>query len=777
MTSTYRLQLVPGSFTFDDARAALEYLDDLGVSHLYLSPILTATSGSTHGYDVVDPTTVSEGLGGRDGLVALSAAARERGMGLIVDIVPNHMGVAKPRENRWWWDVLRHGEQSPFASYFDIDRAADNGADGRLALPILGSADDLAALDIDRSGDQPELAFHEHRFPIAPGTDGADAAEVHARQSYRLVPWDSGLIGYRRFFAVNELAALRQEDPDVFEATHAQIASWFADDLVDGLRIDHPDGLTDPAGYLRRLRALVGPDRWLVVEKILASGEALDATLPVDGTTGYEVLARIDDVFVDRSGEAGLTDLSLAYTDAAGDAAWLEETERRLKRTTAAELLAPEVRRLARAVARHSGGAASGHPDAPELSEAIGEVVARLPVYRSDYRGLEPLLGDVLDSARRARPDLGPALDTLAAAVTAGGEAAARLQQVSGAVMAKSVEDCLFYRTARLTSLQEVGGDPGRFGVSPARFHLDSVAHARSRPASMTTLSTHDTKRGEDVRGRIGVLSQTPELWARCVAEWSEHTPAPDPTVGAFGWQTFLGVWPDDGTPAADVPDLRERLHAYAEKAMREASAQTTWTEPDERFEAAVHEWVDTVLDGPVGVSIGRLAQQLAPHTRSDCLGRKLVQLCGPGVPDVYQGTELPEDSLVDPDNRRPVVVGGVGVPPKLHVVRNALRLRRERPEVFAGAYTALDARGECREHVLGFVRGDDAVAVLATRTSLRLAERGGWDDTTVPLPDGSWLDVLTGTQHSAEALAADVFATYPVALLVRQSGTATADG
>ncbi|NLU82950.1 malto-oligosyltrehalose synthase [Rhodococcus sp. HNM0569] len=801
MGATYRLQLRPDAFTFADAEAVLDHLGDLGVTHVYLSPILTATSGSTHGYDVTDPTTVSAGLGGRDGFERVVRAARARGLGIVVDIVPNHVGIAKPGENAWWWDVLTHGRDSQYAQFFDIDWRADNGADGALALPVLGTADDAAALAIDRSRGAPLLAFHEHRFPIAPGTDGPDARAVHERQHYRLVPWNAGVVGYRRFFAVNELAALRQEDPAVFDASHAQVRSWIDDGLVDGLRVDHPDGLADPAGYLARVRALVGPGRWLVVEKILGRSEALDPTLPVDGTTGYDALARLDGVFVDAAGAPALTALSLARTGDRGDADSLDRHEHELKRATARGLLAPEVRRLARAVERDTEAAHDPGHSRAALVEAIVDVVARLPVYRSDYRGLEGLTGRVLDHARAASPEHASAVDRLADALARGGEAATRFQQVAGAVTAKSVEDCLFYRTARLVSLQEVGGDPGALGWSPARFHADNAQAAARWPAAMTTLSTHDTKRGTDVRARIGVLSQVPALWARCVAEWEDHTPSPDAAFGAFLWQNLFGVWPADG--AAPDATLRARLHAYAEKAMREAGVHTAWTAVDEPFEQSVHAWIDTVIDGPVGRALGRLVAQLAPHGWSDSLGRTVLHLCGPGVPDVYQGTEVWEDSLVDPDNRRLVDFDRIrtlaaalppdatalppdattlptGTPPpldvtgaaKLHVVRNALRVRRARPESFVGGhYTPMRASNDPAGHVLGFARGPaDApseVVALATRLSLRLAETG-WADATLTLPDGAWHDVFTGAEYSGAIAPAELFARYPVALLTR---------
>ncbi|BCN54475.1 putative maltooligosyl trehalose synthase [Prescottella equi] len=785
ITATYRLQLRGDAFTLDDARRLADYLDRLGVSHVYLSPILTAMPGSTHGYDVADPTSVSSELGGRPALVALSAELSERGMGLVVDLVPNHLGIGRPQHNRWWWDVLTNGHRSPFARFFDIDWRDDNGTDGRIALPVLGDERDLLALQVDRTGGTPLLALGEQRFPIAPGTDDGDPREIHARQPYRLVPWRDGRVGYRRFFAINDLAALRQEDPRVFDTTHHQFASWVRDDMVDGVRVDHPDGLSDPAGYLRNLRGLIGPDRWLVAEKILAAGEPLDPTLPIDGTTGYDALAEYGGVFLDPAGTAALTELA-ARAGAAGDRAWLDENGTELRRSVARGDLAPELRRLTRAVLRDSPTFCN--PE--QLRDALVEVLAHMPVYRADYAPLAGIVPRIIGATVDRHPEWQTALTTLASALVDGSESRIRFHQVCGAVTAKAVEDCLFYRTARLVSLLEVGGDPGVVGCSPAEFHLRAHERARFWPRTMTTLSTHDTKRGEDVRARIGVLSQVPELWARCVADWEMSAPSPDGVLGLMMWQNMFGVWPVDG-PSPDGADLRPRLHAYAEKAAREAGVRTSWTAIDTKFEDALHEWIDRVLDGPVGRSIGRIAQHLAPHGWSDALGQKLLQLCGPGIPDVYQGTELWEDSLVDPDNRRPVDFAvrravlksmdtpGVEAPPidasgtaKLHVTRIALRLRRERPDSFVGGhYRPVFGVGPARDHLLGFARGpvgapSDVIA-LATRHSVLIHENG-WGSSSIALPTGSWFDRLTGELHTGSIPLAKVFGRLPVALLVR---------
>ena len=757
--STYRLQLRgPSSgagFTFADAENLLDYLDELGVSHLYLSPILTAGAGSAHGYDVTDPTTVSPELGGPDGLARLSAAARARGMGLVVDIVPNHVGIDQPTQNPWWWDVLRHGSSSSYAAFFDIDWDLDES--GRIVLPILGSDEDVADLEVEGE----LLRLGNLALPIAPGTGNGAGTEVHDRQHYRLVGWRRGNVGYRRFFSITSLAGLRQEDGAVFDASHAEVARWFTEGLVDGVRIDHPDGLSDPGGYLAGLRELLGPSAWIVIEKILAVDEALEPTLPVAGTTGYDVLREVGGVFVDPTGESALTALvESAGVDYRAMPAMLAE----LKVRAATDTLASELRRLRRSIAAAAG------TDHPLLPDAVAALLSHIGVYRSDYPGLSAILPCALAETQSASPELGPALQVIAAALARGGEPATRLQQLCGAVTAKAVEDCIFYRDARLVSLNEVGGEPHRFGVGTAEFHQSAATRARLWPHAMTTLSTHDTKRAEDVRARIGVLSQVPSLWTEFIARWEVQAPCPDAATGQFLWQNIFGVWPVSGEVTTQ---LRERLHAYAEKAIREAAWHTSWNDPDAAFEDAMHRWLDTVLDGPVASALTELVVQLNPHAASDALGQKLLALTVPGIPDVYQGTELWDDSLVDPDNRRPVDYAARRAAlkelqhPKIRVVTTALRLRRSRPDSFLhGEYLPVLATGSAADHVVAFRRGED-ILVAVTRWTVRLTDTG-WGNTVVPLPDGSWTDTLTGAMAAGPTSAAQLFADLPVVLLER---------
>jgi (1->4)-alpha-D-glucan 1-alpha-D-glucosylmutase len=727
--STYRLQMRGDCFTFADAEELLPYLAELGVSHLYLSPILTAAEGSTHGYDVTDPTTVSAALGGREGLVRLSSQARARGIGLIVDIVPNHLGVEKPEQNKWWWDVLTRGRESPYASFFDIDWELD--PEGRIVLPVLGS-----------DGDTPPLGYPR---------DG----------HYKAIGWRNGICGYRRFFSITSLAGLRQEDRAVFDATHVEVKRWFDEGLVDGVRIDHPDGLSNPAGYLEWLREIVGPQAWIVIEKILAVDEPLDRTLPVAGTTGYDALREIGGVFVDPAGARPLTAL-FESTGASYNA--MPELARRLKADAVINTLRSELGRLCRVIVAETGA------DHAELPDAVAALIGHMGVYRSDYLPLSSVLSVALAETATDKPELASPLGLVAAALARGGESAVRLQQLCGAATAKSMEDCLFYRDARLVSLNEVGGEPQHFGVSVAEFHQRASVRARLWPHAMLSLSTHDTKRGEDVRARIGVLSQVPSLWAQYVSAWEQRTPFPDRATGLFLLQNMFGVWPPDG---AVTDELRGRLHAYADKAIREAAVHTSWNDPDDEFESAVHSWIDAVIDGPVATELAGLVARLDEHAHSDALGQKLLALTVPGVPDVYQSTELWEDSLVDPDNRRPVdyqarreALSGLNHP-KIRVVTAALRLRRKRPGTFIdGGYSPVLADGAAAENVVAFLRGDDVLTAV-TRHTVRLAETG-WGETTFALPDGVWTDTIGGDRFSGSVLAAELFADLPVALLER---------
>jgi (1->4)-alpha-D-glucan 1-alpha-D-glucosylmutase len=466
---------------------------------------------------------------------------------------------------------------------------------------------------------------------------------------------------------------------------------------------------------------------------------------------------------VDPTGEQALTGL---YESAGSPYSAIDELARKLKSEAVTDTLASELRRLSRAIRRAAGN------DHPQLADAIAALLSRIRVYRSDYLSLSAVIPSAIAETLESAPELAEPLAIVAAALNHN-EPAVRLQQLCGAATAKSMEDCLFYRDARLVSLNEVGGEPSWFGVSTAEFHRRAADRARLWPAAMTTLTTHDTKRGEDVRARIGVLSQVPSLWAEFVSGWQSRTPSPDPMLGMFLLQNVFGVWPTDGQVTKELSD---RLHAYAEKAMRESAARTSWNDPDSQFESDVHAWLETVIGGDIAAELTVLVARLDSHARSNALGQKLIQLTAPGIPDVYQGTELWEDSLVDPDNRRAVdfdvrrAALATLEHPKLRVTSAALKLRRRRPDTFlSGGYSPIFATGDARDHFVGFSRGND-VLVGVSRFTVRLDE-SGWGETFLTLPTGAWVELLSGRGFTGDVPAADLFRDLPVVLLERTDG------
>ena len=756
--STYRLQ-INRAFDLTAAAQVADYVAALGADWLYLSPLLQAERGSEHGYDVTDHRWVDADRGGAEGLEVVARVAHGMDLGVLVDIVPNHMGIATPSQNEWWWDVLTNGRRSPHAQAFDIDWQFGGG---KVRVPVLGDETDPEVRLEDG-----ELRYHDHRFPLAPGSadDGSDVSTVLGRQHYELVNWRRADfdLNYRRFFAVNTLAGIRTELPEVFDRSHAEIVRWVADGLVDGLRVDHPDGLADPAGYLDALAAATD-GAYVVVEKILAVDEQLPMAWATSGTTGYEAMADIDRVLIDPAGQPVLTELDFRGSESTSDPSmtWtmlIHET----KRAVADGILRSEVLRLERDL-KVSGAA-----------DAIAELLACFPVYRSYLpHGIEHLHAAAV-AAKAHRPDLAARVDVLVPLLTDPADAGAiRFQQTSGMVMAKGVEDCAFYRRNRLGSLTEVGGDPSQFSINVDRFHDRQHRRQTDRPHSLTSLTTHDTKRSEDVRARLEVLAEVPDEWSSTLLQLRDATPLGDASMENLLWQAIIGSWPAS----------RERLHAYAEKAAREAGLSTSWGDPSTLFEQRMHALIDAAFDDQ---RIARIVEQFVDRIRdagwSNSLSAKLLQLTMPGVPDVYQGTELWDMSLVDPDNRRPVdyalrrrmlaaLEEGGALPDidesgaaKLLVTTRALHLRRDRPDLFT-SYRPIAAHGSAAGHLVAFDRG--GAVTVATRLPIGLARSGGWGDTSVGLSQRCYVDALTGASFGGEPVRMDaLLAQYPVALLV----------
>ncbi len=826
--ATYRVQLHSG-FGFDDVAGISSYLADIGVTHVYCAPYLQAVAASTHGYDVVDPGRLNDELGGAAGHARMTAALRQAGLSQILDIVPNHM--ATDAGNQWWWDVLENGPASRFAHFFDIHwTETDARRRPTVLVPILGDhygrVLEAGELLVERSSGRFRVRYYEHLLPLSPGTvDGlldraarrAGAGDLAAAvddeivalnhdverldellrsQNYRLAYWRvaSDELDYRRFFSIDSLVGVRVEEADVFAATHQLVMDLVRDGTLDGLRVDHVDGLRDPEGYLSSLAERNG-GLYTVVEKVLEAEESLPGTWPVAGTTGYEFLNRVNNLFVAPDRERTMSD---RYVDFTGEAASYPEVVCLAKRQIMLSELGAEVERLVAMVAAicersrrqrdHTGRG---------LHDALLEVVSHFPVYRTYVRPDRlPTPVDracvtrALTAARAHRPDLDPELirflGALALGQAGGGpgrEFAQQLQQFTGAVMAKGVEDTAFYRYNRFVSLNEVGGNPAMFGRPVEAFHADTARMAERWPESMLTLTTHDTKRSGDLRARLNVLSELPGPWAAAVSRWAEiggrHRRGawPDRNAEYLLYQTLVGAWPLSA----------ERAVAFMAKAAREAKVHTSWVEPVAEYEEATEVFVRSLLSDPAfRTDLERFLvdEQIVERGRRNSLAQTTLAFTCPGVPDIYQGTELWDLSLVDPDNRRPVDYrerrrqlaqvtehstgalpdGGDSGYVKLWLVHRLLDHRRRRPGAYAATeYEPLTFTGSRQADLVGFRRGG-GLAVVAPRFG-----DDHWGSTTVALPAGPWTDVLTGAEHDGGRRPLQhLLARFPVAVLDR---------
>lgn len=805
--STYRLQVTP-DFGFDQAAEQVGYLADLGVTHLYLSPILAPVPGSQHGYDVVDHTRLNPDAGGRPGFDRLVAAAHETGLGVIADVVPNHMAVPTPeRLNARLWDVLRDGPGSDAARWFDVDWAA--GGD-RLVLPVLGSRlpECLAAGELATAIEDGEavVRYYDHRFPVRPGTEELALPELLEAQHYRLVHWRDAdeQLNYRRFFDVSTLIAIRVEDREVFDDSHRLLADLVREGALDGLRIDHPDGLADPQGYLDALAGATG-GTYVVIEKILEGDESLGSDWRCAGTTGYDTLNRLNGLFVHAAGAHALEDLYRRYT---GEASSAEEIVEAAKREAAEHVLVPEVRRLTRL-----GASLLPRRSPLELRTALLALLAGMDRYRAYRRPGEEMAasqrGVLARAAGHARDALADdrgavaCLDDLTALAAGHAnigadpvvaeEFATRFAQTCGPVLAKGIEDTAFYRYLALPGSNEVGGDPAHPVVRPEELDAFATALSHRHPATMTTLSTHDTKRSEDVRARLAVLAELPQEWEEAVERlrgWADGVRGPrvDPSTEYLIWQTLYGAWPIDA----------DRIGAYVRKAVREAKVHTSWTDPDDDYETQVVGLATAAAtDEVVGQVLGRLVARTASAARAATLGQKLLQLVLPGVADVYQGCELVDLSLVDPDNRRPVDFGAratrlarltAGAAPadlhdeKLFVTSTALRLRAERPEWFIGDDSTYAMLESDTPHAVAVARGDAGsveIVAVVTRHADVLRREGGFGPGSLALPAGQWIDTLSGRgiRSDGRVRLALLLAELPVALLVRDEVSQAGSG
>lgn len=828
-----RLQL-HRRFTFADAERLVPYLRDLGVSHLYLSPILVARPGSVHGYDVVDPTRVNPELGGEDSLRRLVCSLRSAGLGVIVDIVPNHMAADEMR-NAWWRDVLMHGPASRYAGFFDINwHPLDSSLRNKVLVPVLGKPygealrDGEIALDRVEASGEPVIRYFDRLFPLRPADHGADAVDreqLHAlleRQPYRLAWWRTagGEINWRRFFDINGLVGLRMEDPAVFEAAHATLFQLYESGLIDGLRVDHVDGLAYPGEYCRRLRARLEeltPRRpadapheraYLVVEKILGTREFLPDGWGVDGTTGYDFMNEVSALLHDPAGETPLTELWAAMSGRPALFATEEMVARHetLERSFSAQrdAVVALLHQLARSdiMTRDVTFAA--------IRRALDALIAHFPNYRS--YGLSPRSPGDAEAFEKAlagaRAELHaadwPVLDLLDHWLGAGtpqrceqslrGKVAVRFQQLCAAVAAKSVEDTAFYRYGRLLSRNEVGGDPGVFAWTPPRFHAACLRRGQHFPDTLLATATHDHKRGEDTRARLAVLSEMPREWAKQVRCWQERNAphrgiGPSPADELMVYQTIIAAWPTqlDATDSESMQAFTERLTAWQHKAVREAKLNSSWEDPDLDYEEAARSFLYSIMaDARFLDDAAALARSIGPAGAVNGLAQTLLKLTIPGVPDFFQGSEFWDQSLVDPDNRRPVdfasriaALQHDAAPAswrtghvKQTLIHRVLIARRAMPMLFArGDYRPLAVEGPMAAHAVAFARtyGEQTAITIVPRLVLRMLR----DDDSITVPAEAWGDTLISLpddlapRWGATLRVADTLRDMPVALLL----------
>ena len=816
--ATMRLQFHKG-FTFVDAERLVPYLVRLGISHIYASPITTARPGSMHGYDVVDPTRVNPELGGEEGLRRLVAALHAAGLGLIADIVPNHMAIGS--QNAWWLDVLRHGRASRYANYFDIDwESQDPELRGKVLLPMLGKplAEALAAgeISVTQDADGAAIKYFDHRFPLAPddaagvvgslaqfdagaAEDRARLLELLQRQHYRLAWWRvaNDEINWRRFFDINELIGLRMEHAEAFESVHALIFRLYAEGIIDGVRVDHVDGLSDPASYCRTLRqrlealAAQRPSSaqqgrpYIVVEKILLCGEELPEIWGCDGTSGYDFMEEVSALQHDaRAAKV----LEQTWSSVSGRAPDFETEEQAARREILARSFTGQMEACARAFHRLASQTPGADISAAAIRRCLIEVLAHFPVYRTYGTSTERPAGDkkflqaafsgakattlrgdhpVLECLRdwlseRAADDKSASLQNIA--VT-------RFQQLSAPVAAKAVEDTAAYRYGRLISRNDVGFDMRRLGSGLDEFHERARRRQAHYPSAMLATATHDHKRGEVVRARLAVISEVPDEWAKLLPDWiarSERLRKKingllSPTGGdiAMLFQTLIGSWPLDLAIDDDKgrASFAQRLAGWQEKAVREAKLVTDWSAPNEDYESAAREFLQGLMERREAELLNEIvafADRVSPAGAVNGLAQVLLKLTSPGVPDFYQGAEFWDFSLVDPDNRRPVdfaarvasltaepiealVPSWRSGPIKQAIIAAALQYRGKHAQLFAeGSYTPVAVEGKFADRVVAFARelGTEMAITVAPRLSYKLLRKG-----SIVFEEASWED------------------------------------
>lgn len=875
--ATYRLQL-NANCNFKDVLKIVDYLHDLGITHLYFSPCLQATKGSTHGYDVVDHSNLNSELGLKTDFEALCNNLKSKNMGIILDIVPNHMAISGP-ENPWWWDVLENGPASKHSRYFDVDWQGDSEDRANIILlPILGDHYGLilenSELKLKHQKGKFTLNYHENVFPVAPRSlpivleiaykksgineigflasafknlSHASSGEIEriqqrhrdkavlegllsslcensnvvklideaveevnsdfelldsliGRQSYKLAYWKLSKyqVGYRRFFNINTLVTLRMEDKQVFEDSHRLVIRLAKEEIIDGFRVDHPDGLYDPTEYFVRLRRAC-PDSLILAEKILEKNEKLHSEWPISGTTGYDFLNLTSGLFIDPEGHEKLEKIWREFT---GETRSYETLVYDTKIKVLKEVLGSELHRLTNDIVlicenhrRYRDFAAI------QLSHALTEVAASMKIYRTYINPESSKISDeaksivlkAIDFARKQNPELDSYIfDFISDILTLElkgeleFEFVRRFQQFTSPVMAKSLEDTLFYIYNPLTSANEVGGDPSNPCVSTINFYEWCERISAKWPLTMLASSTHDTKRSEDVRARINILSEVPDEWEQIVSNWKienakhKESSIPDANTEYLFYQTLIGCWPIS----------IERISQYMEKAAREAKINTNWFNPNLEFESGLKTFIRNVMnDSDFTKSLTEFLKLISVSSETNSLSQLTLKLTAPGIPDIYQGSEIWNNSLTDPDNRRQVnynqiieyfselntmnykeiLYSGKDGMIKQFLIKNILNTRKNY-SVFnePDSFKPVKVTGSAKENVIAFLRGLD-VMVIVPRLTLKLNDK--WGSTKINLPEGKWQDIFTDKIYKAGSnKIRDLVNSFPVSILIRNS-------
>ncbi|MDN5279248.1 MAG: (1-_4)-alpha-D-glucan 1-alpha-D-glucosylmutase [Clostridiales bacterium] len=871
--ATYRLQL-NSSFNFNDVLEVIDYLKNLGISHVYLSPCLQATSGSTHGYDVVNHNRLNSDLGNKVDFALLCHRLEEAGMGIILDIVPNHMAISGP-ENPWWWDVLENGPSSQYSRYFDVDWHADSEDRSNLILlPILGDHYGIVLENLEfkvkHDYGKFTLNYYENVFPVAPRSlpiilelayknsglkelgfladafmqlphaassdidkiqkrqrdkavledllaslcrnapakklldeaveqineDCDKLDQLIGRQNYKLAYWKLSkyLVGYRRFFNINSLVGLRMEDDQVFNDSHRLVISLEKENKIDGFRVDHPDGLYDPTGYFIKLRRAC-PDALIFAEKILEQNENLNSEWPISGTTGYDFLNLANGLFIDQQ---GFEQLIGHWQKFSGIDLCFDELVYQKKKKIINDVLGSEINRLASDLAliceNHRRYRDFG---SPQLYQALTEVATGMEIYRTYIQpetgkvpeNAQMIITKAIDHAREKKPQLGDYIydfisDILLLKLRGPEEDnfVRRFQQSTGPIMAKSLEDTVFYIYNPLTSVNEVGSNPKSPATSVTQFHQWCEKIAKKWPLTMLGSSTHDTKRCEDVRARINLLSEIPDKWFSNVKKWAKNNAGyktsgfPDANTEYLLYQTLVGCWPIE----------RERISRYMEKAVREAKVHSNWFDPNLEFETSLMSFIERIYaDENFISSLETFVKPLIMPGRINSLAQLTLKLTAPGVPDIYQGTERWDNSLTDPDNRRPVdfqtsyeilqeteekncreILHHLNDAwPKLHIIKTILSLRKKL-HIFnePDSYRPLEVLGPKADFATAFMRGEEVI-VIVPRLLFSLKNR--WSTTRIILPEGHWHEIFSDSFYSEGSnKIKDLLRNFPVAVL-----------